>query len=115
MPNRSGHHFISLIVVLIASFIFGISFFEEYPIHVIFFFIGGIAPDLMEPALSYKHRRFFHSKLFLVILSAIVIFIIYLLFNNSTEELIILAGAFILGIIVHLLADATTKMGLPRW
>jgi membrane-bound metal-dependent hydrolase YbcI (DUF457 family) len=77
---------------------------------IVLLFVGAILPDIIEPANHYTHRKFFHSvKLLLILLVATVIsFIITLLWFPFSWIFY-----FCLGYVSHLVADATTKMGLP--
>ena len=79
--------------------------------------IGSVMPDAVEPAENYKHRSFFHGTA-LLRLSAII-FVITGLFGfltiiNGLFYYSYLISGFFLGYASHLLADSTTKMGLPE-
>lgn len=71
--------------------------------------LGSVIPDIIEPPTSWKHRGFYHSKRILkqlipicIIISIIAIFLQFMLIISS----------FLLGYVVHLLADSTTEIGL---
>lgn len=73
--------------------------------------IGGMLPDLIEPATSPNHRGMFHSWAFLLVL-AVIIAVAWKQKDKSSA-----ARAFMEGIAVgcasHLVADSTTTKGLP--
>lgn len=76
--------------------------------------LGAVLPDIIEPPRNRRHRKFFHSLLFLALL---------LLFLNQTYLSLLTAGpadevTFGLffagaGYASHLLLDALTPAGLP--
>lgn len=73
---------------------------------------GGLLPDLLEPALSPRHRGIAHSAVILLLLAIAVWY-----FTRKSEEedalpkmMIASAG---MGYLSHLLADACTPAGLP--
>jgi membrane-bound metal-dependent hydrolase YbcI (DUF457 family) len=78
---------------------------------ILMLFIGAIIPDIIEPPIDYKHRNFFHSKYLLnfVAIGTSVSFIIAILWFPFSWVFY-----FCLGYLSHLLADSTTKMGLPE-
>lgn len=77
----------------------------------IFGAIGGIVPDLIEPATNPNHREFFHSGTMLGL--------IFLGENRLKQNEIInpylkkTISDFSLGYKLHLVADATTPKSLP--
>jgi hypothetical protein len=90
--------------------------------------IGSVIPDLIEPAFHCKHRKFFHSKAFLRYIGTFFLITtlfglltgFYYLYSNSTLFYYLfsysyLISCFSLGYTVHLIADSTTKMGLPDY
>lgn len=70
---------------------------------------GSIIPDLIEPATDWKHRGFYHSKRILKQLTKI-----FLLFSliSVLFQILLIISSFLLGYVIHLLADSTTKVGL---
>jgi hypothetical protein len=78
---------------------------------------GSVLPDVIEPAYDYTHRGYFHGTN-LLWLSAIVFAITgltgFLKIFNGLFYYSYLVSGFFLGYASHLLADSTTKMGLPE-
>ncbi len=78
---------------------------------------GSVMPDVIEPAYDYTHRGYFHGT-GLLKLSAIGFTITgligFLTAINSLFYYSYLLSGFFLGYASHLLADSTTKMGLPK-
>jgi len=72
---------------------------------------GGYIPDLLEPAMNPNHRGSFHS----VTLLAILVYVEYKI--TTTDKLTTEQKSLLLSLITayqsHLLADSTTKKGLP--
>lgn len=119
MPRKEIHIAIALVSILFIWFMAGKKFLSLFTgwaflIAWFLFFIGSLAPDYIEPAYkhSFKHRNFFHSWKLLKIISIPtgVIIGFWLVFKFSV---LLYIGSFLLGYIVHLLLDFTTKMGLP--
>ena len=79
--------------------------------------IGSVVPDVLEPPKDWTHRGLGHSRRALKF-SAEIFAISALLglfsFLNSYLSLSYVVSGFFLGYAVHLLADSTTKAGLPR-
>jgi len=73
--------------------------------------LAGSLPDIIEPPLNRKHRRFFHSLFTLG--SATTLF----LNINNSKELDKEQKAFLKGLVLayltHLALDSTTPRGLP--
>lgn len=78
---------------------------------------GSAIPDVIEPAYDYTHRGYFHGTALLTI-SAICFVITgligFLTIINGLFYYSYLISGFFLGYASHLLADSTTKMGLPE-
>ena len=77
---------------------------------------GSVLPDFLEPATNWMHRGLGHSKRALKFVTSI--FGITALFGLvsfliSTFSIFYIFSCFLLGYVAHLLADATTKSGLP--
>jgi membrane-bound metal-dependent hydrolase YbcI (DUF457 family) len=111
MPDREVHFTISFIALIILIYF-------NFPINYAFaLIIGSILPDIFEPAYHYTHRGFFHSKRMLkyTFLTVIALPIGFLLsWINLSSGLFLFIGYLALGYILHLLADSTTPMGLPK-
>lgn len=88
----------------------------EYPTRFLIasflFVIGSLAPDVIEWSSYFTHRRFFHSKKFLLIISVATI-VLFAAFYIFKIEYFLYPALFLIGYILHLLLDATTEMGLP--
>lgn len=77
-------------------------------------FIGTNTPDILEPATHWTHRKICHSWNFLYgsLIIFLIFFIISIFFNNGVIYFI---AFFSFGYASHLLADSTTKVGLPSY
>lgn len=73
--------------------------------------LGGLLPDLLEPATNPNHRSFFHSILMLIILTSGNIKIWQ--YDGLNEETKLLLSIISSTYGSHLLIDATTTKGLP--
>ena len=121
MPNRQTHAYISILVVGAAYFILSVqtqplSTRIQFLIAGVLLIIGGVFPDLLDPASlpSFAHRKFFHSKglLLTLTIATCLAAVIWIFLFRSTY--VLYPGAFFLGYIIHLLADWPSKMGLPK-
>lgn len=84
------------------------------PVALVSSIIGSVLPDIIEPPRNRRHRKFFHSLVFLVLL---------LVFLHNTYSLLLTGGladevTFGLffagaGYASHLVLDAFTPSGLP--
>ena len=73
--------------------------------------IGGVLPDRLEPAIHPRHRKFFHSILFL---GLIAIGLVLLWQNDKIAEWIKWSlTALAAALIIHLVIDGFTPAGLP--
>lgn len=73
--------------------------------------LAGALPDILEPPLHRRHRRFFHSR---VTLAAAALFLVMLDSGESLDdEQKAAVRALVLAYLSHLLMDSTTPMGLP--
>lgn len=72
--------------------------------------LGSILPDILEAPTSWMHRGLGHSKRALKLMGKILLVtaLIGLLFS-----IFYIISSFFLGYVFHLLADATTEVGLP--
>ena len=78
--------------------------------------IGSVIPDFLEPPTNWMHRGIGHSKRalkFVTIIFAITTICGLIVFLISTFSIFYLISCFLLGYAIHLLADATTEVGLP--
>ena len=85
-------------------------FFVENIHYTIPIFIGVVFPDILEPPIHWTHRKKFHSKRCLKIIS---LFLIGLASMSLIFNWFIYIFFFIVGYIIHLLGDSTTPVGLP--
>ncbi|MGA9085409.1 MAG: metal-dependent hydrolase [Methanoregula sp.] len=79
---------------------------------------GSIMPDILEAPTSWKHRRIFHSKRALKCMAGAfgITAAIGVLPSPFIPHAFLVYGlsCFVLGYLFHLLADSTTKRGLPE-
>jgi len=79
--------------------------------------VGSVMPDILEPAITRRHRGMCHSRgalilmVFLFGVTALTT-IVSLFFAHLPE--FYSASCFFLGYLFHLLADSLTPAGLPR-
>ncbi|MGD0080107.1 MAG: metal-dependent hydrolase [Methanoregula sp.] len=79
--------------------------------------VGSLFPDILEPPSSGRHRRIFHSwralkfSMVMFLLTAMLV-----IFAPGISHFLVVSGSscFFLGYSAHLLADSTTRAGLPR-
>lgn len=110
MPNKQTHIISSIVVIIVACTIFGFNILTDYLLHSLLFIVGSVFPDIIEPAYSYKHRQFFHSRdLFKILCYSILPLFMFGFFFNELFYIF----AFVAGYILHLLMDSKTTMGLP--
>jgi hypothetical protein len=79
--------------------------------------IGSLLPDVLEPATNSMHRGICHSRF--ALLSTIGLFVVtaypgQFSFIQSDLSTFYYASCFFLGYAFHLIADSTTRAGLPR-
>jgi len=120
--NRGAHLIIGIVIFFIYNFvntsiinfvinpIFGNSAVGLWLVGAFAAAIGSVIPDLLEPAKHWTHRGTFHSKKALNL--TIWIFAITAIFSLFLS-LFFYLSSFFLGYMLHLLADSTTKVGLP--
>jgi inner membrane protein len=76
--------------------------------------IGSVLPDIIEPPRNRRHRKFFHSLVFLALLLAFMHNTYALLLTGGLADeitfIFFFAGA---GYASHLVLDALTPSGLP--
>jgi membrane-bound metal-dependent hydrolase YbcI (DUF457 family) len=117
--NREIHLAIGILAFFLYAFLIGIvnkganySFWYG----LIAAAIGSLLPDIIEPGTSWTHRGKCHSKRALKFTGVVFVIsaVIGLFFSFITNySLFYLISCFFLGYVFHLLADSTTKMGLP--
>jgi membrane-bound metal-dependent hydrolase YbcI (DUF457 family) len=118
--NRNEHVIIGAIVFVLYSVPVYIADggIPDYFIYGFFAsIIGSMLPDILEPARSWNHRGLFHSKRalkYVGIFSIVVCSIGYLSLVYTYFSIIYAFSGFCIGYLFHLLADSTTKMGLPN-
>lgn len=119
-----GQHFvIGLVVFFVYNFfnntiitsilhpLIGFSVGTIWLIGAFFAVFGAVIPDQLEPATHWTHRKIFHSKRTLKISGWIfIVTAILALFN----PLFYYISCFFAGYVSHLIADSTTKVGLPE-
>ena len=111
MPSREAHITSAIGVVLFVFAFIGFGIIFDYIEYIIIFIFGSILPDILEPAYGYNHRSFFHSVIFLKIISIALLLTIIVAFLKPFYFYI---SSLIAGYILHLLMDSQSKMGLPR-
>jgi membrane-bound metal-dependent hydrolase YbcI (DUF457 family) len=79
--------------------------------HFMFGALAGSLPDILEPPLHRRHRRFFHSY-FTLGATALALASIDDLKDASRENKLMLK-AMLSAYMTHLLLDSTTPKGLP--
>ena len=117
MPNKETHFTIAFIALIILYFIMNKLNLFNYFGYATILLIGSVLPDIIEPAVAKKnrktweHRQFFHSKRFLksLYVSLIPLLILGIMFN-----IILYLFFLVIGYVIHLWLDSTTKMGLPK-
>lgn len=117
MPNRETHFTIAFIALVIIYFIMNKFNLINYSGYAVILLVGSILPDIIEPAIAknnrkaWEHRQFFHSKKLLknLYISLIPLLILGVIFN-----LFFYLFFLVIGYIIHLWLDSTTKMGLPK-
>jgi membrane-bound metal-dependent hydrolase YbcI (DUF457 family) len=92
-------------------FIFGNMNVYTFFIIVIFSFLGGILPDILDPPITSRHRKYAHSKILLLsffIIWLIVLFSLKSSWNVGKASIFF----FITGYLSHLVLDSFTSAGL---
>jgi inner membrane protein len=109
--NKNEHYTVAFIVLIVIYFLLDYINLIKFFGYAVTLIVGSVAPDILEPAKHYTHRKFFHSSTTLKYLtySLIPLLIFSLIINN-----IFYIFFFVTGYIIHLLMDSTTKMGLPK-
>lgn len=112
MPSRETHTASIAVPVVLLAVGTGLDFILDHILHFLALFGGTWAPDILEPARHYNHRKFFHSIQFLKFLFAVCA--VSGLLGLVLDTNIWILSMFCIGYIVHLALDSTTQMGLPR-
>jgi len=113
--KRDEHIIIAFFIGILAG-VFGSNYSEffnflDYTLFVGLTIFGAVLPDLIEPPRNSNHRRFFHSILVLLILMILLIWL-----NAGTQSILTyLPSGFIIGYLSHLLLDATSRIGIPKY
>lgn len=121
--NHGEHVFIGIVIFFVYNFfnntiiniilqpLFGTSISSLWLLGVFVAVVGSTMPDLLEPAKHWTHRNTFHRKKTLGLSGQIfAITAIIGLFS----PIFYYFSSFFLGYMFHLLADSTTKVGLPE-
>ncbi len=113
--NRDEHIIIGFFIGILAG-VLGSTFSENFDFILYSLFVGltvlgSLIPDLIEPPHKKNHRQFFHS---IILLGFLIILLIWLNFGNQSM-LTYLSSSFIIGYLSHLLLDATSQIGLPKY
>jgi membrane-bound metal-dependent hydrolase YbcI (DUF457 family) len=111
--KRQEHLLIGTVAFVIYSYIFYVIIkisMDGIAYAFIAAVIGSIIPDILEAPTNWMHRGLAHSKRALKLTGKILAFtsLIGIFFSFSY-----IISSFFLGYVFHLLADATTKVGLP--
>jgi inner membrane protein len=85
--------------------------FIFYIIYVGLVIFGSILPNIIEPPKDRNSRKFFHSW---VVFGVTTIVYIWLIFKEQSV-FTYLTNGFLLGYLSHLLLDATSRVGLPKY
>lgn len=122
--NHGEHVFIGIVVFFVYNFfnntiintvlnpLFGLSIDSLWLIGVFLAVLGSVIPDKIEPATHWTHRGTFHSKKTLKISGQV--FVVAAALGLFTP-IFYYVSCFFLGYAFHLLADSTTKVGLPDY
>jgi membrane-bound metal-dependent hydrolase YbcI (DUF457 family) len=121
--NYGTHFFIGIVIFFVYNFfnntiinvilnpLIGFSIGSIWLIGAFLTVLGSVIPDKLEPATHWTHRGKFHSEKTLGITEKIfAVTAIIALFTPIFYYI----SCFFLGYVFHLLADSTTKMGLPE-
>jgi len=77
--------------------------------------IGVLLPDILEPASSPGHRKFFHSLLLAGLLVTFFVMLNKKLITIENEDVKRIINYLGFGYGMHLLQDSVTPMGLPGY
>jgi membrane-bound metal-dependent hydrolase YbcI (DUF457 family) len=121
--NYGEHFFIGLVVFFVYNFfnntiinvilnpLIGFSVETLWLIGAFLAVFGAVIPDKLEPATHWTHRSTFHSKTTFGMTGKIFAATAFIALFNPLFYYI---SCFFLGYVSHLLADSTTKVGLPE-
>ena len=73
--------------------------------------LGGMLPDILEPATNPRHRKFFHSQTFGLVVTGSAIGVAVQ--KNIDLDIKEALGLLVVGYLSHLVLDAQTPAGLP--
>ncbi len=71
--NKEEHYTIAIILVIIFYFILNYLHLLKYFGYSVALLLGSVLPDIIEPAKTYTHRNYFHSKRILKIMCYLLI------------------------------------------
>lgn len=117
-----GTFFIAFLLAALQSFSLDIFIIFGLGIEVIIAIaiasiIGSMLPDVIEPSLHWTHRKEFHSNNARHIMGVLSLFLFVAMFLQVIFGLGVNYSfaifAFVFSYFLHLVADSTTKMGLP--
>lgn len=117
--KKGEHLFIGLIAFLVYTYFLSLVVKIPPDTSIFGFFstlFGSVIPYFLEPAKDWMHRGIGHSKRALKFVTTIFVITTIcglISFFVSSSSVFYLISCFLLGYAVHLLADATTKIGLP--
>ena len=78
---------------------------------------GSVMPDILEPAITRRHRGMCHSRgalILMVFLFGVTALTTTVSLSFARLPALYSASCFFLGYVCHLLADSLTPAGLPR-
>ena len=117
--NRQQHVIVGLISFFLYTYlIYYLSkiFPDTIVMGLIAVVLGSVIPDILESPKNWMHRGLGHSKRALKFTATIFVITAFLgLFSSiiNVFSIFYIISSFFLGYIFHLLADATTEVGLP--
>jgi hypothetical protein len=117
--NRQAHLVIGIAAFLAYFYVMGLF---RHPAGALFVFgfvavsAGSLFPDIIEPATSTRHRRFFHSRRALKVAGVLFLIMAAIVLPAPASPrlpVVFSASCFFLGYAAHLLADSVSRAGLP--
>lgn len=117
--NKQQHVIIGIIIFVVFTWLF--QYLVKIPVDMIIYggigaVIGSVIPDFLEPPKNWMHRGLGHSKRALKFtgkIFAITALLGLFSFFIGMFYIFYIIASFFLGYVAHLLADATTEVGLP--
>jgi hypothetical protein len=113
MPRRRDHVDAGLIIIFLVWWIAGFKNFSfTFIANSTMFILGNIAPDFLEPAYHFSHRKFFHSwKMLRIVIVSMIIFAS--LGGIFKLDYFLFIASLAAGYADHLFLDSRSKIGLP--